>query len=253
MASEWAKFLVSREHLVTARTCADTSAAGPPPERAHARPAAEIALVVTLEVLLDVRDIARLAMAELRPLQRALSHVDREVSIASWSRAEPAAITAWRRGLVRRMRMNDVAGAILHALEPYHALLREANPARPTVAVGLPAARVASIRRNAVMMAWFRQMRRIIDRDPVERGAWVRYWLSVTSPMGTFQDTILWQRGARQRADTGSEAARRVVETVLERDRTLEEIDRATLLSDAIVIHVPGITRRPPPAGSATG
>ena len=77
-----------------------------PPNRCRAeRPD----LIVILEVMLDVKDIAQLDPEEVIQLWNALGQVDREASIASWSQTEPQAIWAWRQGVLRRAPMSDVA------------------------------------------------------------------------------------------------------------------------------------------------
>ena len=125
-------------------------------------------LVVILEALLDVRDIVLSDGDEVSHLRRALARVDRETSIATWPRAEPPAMTEWRQGVLRRAARSDVAAAILHALEPYHALIRRADPSRPVVVLHLPADRVTAVRQRAVMSAWCEQMEQMVNMGMAE-------------------------------------------------------------------------------------
>ena len=231
MAADWDKFVVPEDDgtLGSPRFSRSKSDAGLPE------------LVVTLEVLLDVRDIARLDMAELWPLKRALSRVDGDAPVTSWAVDEPAAITEWRSDVARRARASDVAGAILHALEPYHALMRRAQEGEPGVPVHLSIDRVMPIRRNAVMLAWFEQIKQVVARDGAEREAWLRYWIAVNASTGTREDTAHWHRGVRARAAAGSAVARSVLESVTVRDRTMAQLDRVTGPIDSVA-DVPGIT-----------
>ena len=101
----------------------------------------------SLEALLDVRDIVLSDGGEVSHLRSALARVDRDTSIATWPRAEPPAMTEWRQGVLRRAARSDVAAAILHALEPYHALIRRADLSRPVAVLHLPTDRVTAVRR----------------------------------------------------------------------------------------------------------
>ena len=104
-------------------------------------------LIVILEALLDVRDIVLSDGDEVSLLRSALARVDRDTSIATWPRAEPPAMTEWRQGVLRRAARSNVAAAILHALEPYHALIRRADLSRPVAVLHLPTERVTAVRR----------------------------------------------------------------------------------------------------------
>ena len=232
VATDWDKFVVPPE---------DDATPGSPESSWSKSDSGLPELVVTLEVLLDVRDIARLDMAELWPLKRALSRVDRDASVTSWAVDEPAPITEWRAGVARRASSSDVAGAILHALEPYHALMRRAQGGEPGVPVHLSIDRVMPIRRNAVMLAWFEQIKQVVGRDGAEREAWLRYWIAVNASTGTREDTARWHRGVRARAAAGSEVARSVLDSVTVRDRTMAQLDSITDPIDSVV-DVPGIT-----------
>ncbi len=234
VSSEWDKFMAPPER-----------GTGGGPRRSPAPPDPEDGsvsdLVVILEAMLDVKDIVQLEPDEATQFRNALAHFDREASIGSWSRAEPAALRAWRRGVVRRAATNDVAAAIVHALMPYHALLRTTAPASAFVTLHLPAMRVAIVRRRAVMTAWFEQMTQIAACDPFEQGAWMRYWIIVSSPMGTRADTITWLRGVEFRSRNGSDVALRVLEAVQQRDEAMRVIDHATAEIDWIEVEVPGV------------
>ena len=235
LVSEWAKFIAPADD-------------GTP----HARPAHdalatdtglgafESDLFVTLEVWLDVKDIALQDTAELAELKRTLAGVDREMSVGSWPAAEPPAVRQWRADLVRRAWQSDVAAAILHALAPYHALMRRADPGQPVTVAHVPTRRVVAIRRVAVMTAWFEQMREIAARDPIERSAWMRYWITIGSRTGTRQDSAEWQREVQARAERGSAVAARIVEAVRRRDQAMAALDR--VVDHAVVaLDVPGI------------
>ena len=249
MASEWDKFIVApRDALAEARLGGDVTGAS---RAADTDRIVVPELVVTLEVLLDVKDIAVLDIVELWQLKIALTRVDRDASIASWPRAEPAAVTEWRLGVLGRTRRSGVAAAILHALEPYHALVCLAIPTLPIVTVRLPAARVSTIRCHAIMMAWFEHMKDIVARDAAEHGAWHRYWTTMTSPMGTQEHSIRWQGGVKERAEAGSEVAGRVADSIRQRDEAMAAIDRAAAHRDIIVVRVPGATDDTPPARPA--
>ena len=207
---------------------------------------------MTLETLLDAKDIAVLDIVELWQLKTALVRVDRDTSLASWPRAEPSAVTEWRQGVFRRAPRSDVAAAILHALEPYHALVRLAAPKLPIVTVRLPAARVTTIRRHAVMMAWRELMRDIVTRDGDEHALWHRYWTTITSPGGTQEHSLRWQDGVRARAEAGSEVARRMADSIRQRDHAMAGIDGTAAHLDTIEAHVPGVTEDTPPPTCAT-
>ena len=198
-------------------------------------------IVVTVEVLLDVKDIARLDLVELWPLQCALERVDREISVASWPQAEPAAITEWRRGVARRAPRSGVAAAILHALEPYHRQLRQADSTLPLAEIRLPAGRVIGIRRNAVMMAWLDQVKRIVMSDRTEQAVWLDYWIAISGLAGTREHTVAWLSGVSRRAQAGSSVAARVIESIAQRDAAMAAIARAGDAGDPIVVRAPGI------------
>src|SRR5262245_18553431 len=70
-------------------------------------PAAVPDLVVILEALLDVKNIARSDADEAAHLRSALSGVDRSASIATWPRAEPYAMAKWRQGVLSRAAQSD--------------------------------------------------------------------------------------------------------------------------------------------------
>src|SRR5207249_4086518 len=118
-APEWAELIGRPDHSGLA------PGSGAPTE-GHGTEADRVAsdLAVTLEVWLDVKDIALQDAAELFHLKDAFARVDRGSSVGSWPAAEPVAMTEWRRGLVRRAPRSDVAAAILHALQPYPTLTR---------------------------------------------------------------------------------------------------------------------------------
>jgi hypothetical protein len=203
-------------------------------------------LAVVLEALLDVKDIVLSDRDEVSRLRSALARVNRETSIATWPRAEPPAMTEWRQGVLQRAVRSDVAAAILHALEPYHALIRRAYPTRPVVVLQLPADRVTAVRQHAVMSAWFEQLEQIVARDGVELGEWLRYRITAHSSVGTQEDTITWQQKVTRRAETGSEAAASVIESIQQRDKAISALaaDAATF-----VVHVPGVEpQATPPA-----
>ena len=180
MSPEWEKFVSPEEW--------PESLAAPSGDGPTERGGDEVVvtdLVVTLEALLDVRDIVVSDGDEVSHLRGALARVDRATSIATWPQAEPPAITEWRQGVLRRAPQSDVAAAILHALEPYHALLRRVDPARPVAVLQVPAGRVTAVRQDAVMRAWSDQVEQIVARDGVELGEWLRYWITVRSSAGT--------------------------------------------------------------------
>jgi hypothetical protein len=162
---------------------------------------------VILEALLDVRDIVLSDGDEVLHLRSALARVDRDTSIATWPRAEPPAMTEWRQGVLQRAARSDVAAAILHALEPYHALIRRADPSRPVVVLHLPADRVTAVRQRAVMSAWCEQMEQMVARDGVELGEWLRYCITAHSSAGTQEDMMAWEQRVIRRAEADSEAA----------------------------------------------
>ena len=202
-------------------------------------------LVVILEALLDVRDIALSDADEVAHLRSALSGVDRSTSIATWPRAEPYAMTEWREGVLSRAAQSDVAAAILHALEPYHVLIRKAHPARPVVIARLSADRVTAVRQGAVMRAWSDQMEQIVTSDGVELGEWLRYWITVRSSAGTQEDTVTWLRKVAARAQAGSEGAVRVMESIRQRDQTLAALTAAAARAAVFVVRVPRAAPRP--------
>ena len=206
-------------------------------------------LVVILEALLDVRDIVLSDGDEAPHLRSALARVDRDTSIATWPWAEPPAITEWRQGVLRRAARSDVAAAILHALEPYHILIRRADPTRPVVVLQLPADRVTAVRQRAVMSAWCEQMEQMVARDTVELGEWLRYCITAHSSTGAQEDMIAWEQRVIRRAEADSEAAARVLESIRQRDQAM-----SALAADAVrpepavfVVHVPGVAPRPAP------
>jgi hypothetical protein len=231
--SEWDKFLSPEpppdDPVATAEsgTTADAPAAVPD-------------LVVILEALLDVKDIAVSDADEVTHLRSALSGVDRSASIATWPRAEPYAVTEWRQGVLSRAAQRDVAAAILHALEPYHALIRKADPARPVSVARLPADRVTAVRQGAVLRAWSDQMEQIVTGDGVELGEWLRYWITVRSSAGTQEDTVTWLRKVAARAQAGSAGAARVMESIRQRDQTLAALAAAAARGGVFVVRVPG-------------
>jgi hypothetical protein len=244
VASEWAKFMTPEERP---ERRASTPAGGP--EGGEAEGVVVPELVVILEALLDVRDIVLSDVDEVLHLMIALARVDRDTSIATWPRAEPPAITEWRQGVLQRAAQSDVAAAILHALEPYHALIRTADPTRPVVVLQLAADRVIAVRQRAVMSAWCEQMEQMVVRDGVELGEWLRYCITAHSSTGTQEDMMAWEQRVIRRAEADSEAAARVLESIRQRDRAM-----AALAADAgrpavFVVHVPGVApRSAPPA-----
>ena len=148
-------------------------------------------------------------------------------------------MTEWRQGVLRRAVRSDVAAAILHALEPYHALIRRADPSRPVVVLQLAADRVTAVRQRAVMSAWCEQMEHMVARDGVELGEWLRYCITAHSGAGTREDVIAWEQRVIRRAEAASEAAARVLESIRQRDQAM-----AALAADAaavFVVHVPGV------------
>jgi hypothetical protein len=180
-------------------------------------------------------------IGELSHLKSAFARVDRNSSILSWAAAEPPAMTDWRRGLVLRVARSDVAAAILHALAPYHELLRQAAPTRVAAELRLPAGRVATVRRAAIMRAWLDHVRQIVSGDHAELGSWTRYWSAVSAPTGTREDSLAWQREVEARAGRGSPIAARVLEAVSERNDALHALDRKTARRTVIRVRVPGI------------
>ena len=242
MASECDKFMEPEKRP---ESQAFTPAGGP--EGFEADEAVVPELVVILEALLDVRDIVLSDGDEASHLRSALSRVDRDTSIATWPRAEPPAITEWRQGVLRRAALSDVAAALLHALEPYHALIRKADPTRPVSALRLPAERVTAVRQDAVMRAWSDQVEQIVARDGVELGEWLRYWITVRSSAGTQQDTVSWLRKVAARAQAGSEGAARVMESIRQRDQALAALSAGAARAAVFVVRVPGFA---PPSPS---
>jgi len=236
--SEWDKFLSPEPPLddpvpvAESRTSADVPTAVPD-------------LVVILEALLDVKDIALSDADEVAHLRSALSGVDRSTSIATWPRAEPYAMMEWREGVLSRAAQSDVAAAILHALEPYHVLIRKAHPARPVVIARLSADRVTAVRQGAGMRAWSDQMEQIVTSDGVELGEWLRYWITVRSSAGTQEDTVTWLRKVAARAQAGSEGAVRVMESIRQRDQTLAALSAAAARAAVFVVRVPRAAPRP--------
>lgn len=201
-------------------------------------------LVVILEALLDVRDIVLSEGDEVSHLRSALTRVDRETSIATWPRAEPPAMTEWRQGVLRRAAESDVAAAILHALEPYHTLMRRADPTRPVVRLQLAADRVAAVRQRAVMSAWCEQMEQMVARDEVELGDWLQYCITAHSSTGTREDMIAWQERVIGRAEADSEATARVSESIRQRDQAIAALAADAARSPVFVVHVPGVAPR---------
>ncbi len=205
-------------------------------------------LAVILEALLDVRDIVLSDGDEVLHLRSALARVDRDTSIATWARAEPVPMTEWRQGVLRRAAQSDVAAAILHALEPYHALILRVDPSRPVVVLQLAADRVTAVRRRAVMSAWCEQMEQMVARDRVELGEWLRYCITAHSCTGTQEDLIAWQERVIGRAEADSEGAARVLESIRQRDQAMAAL-AADAAQPAVVVHVPGVApRSAPPA-----
>lgn len=237
MASEWDKF-------VTPESPASTPG-GPKGGEDDEVVVSELAVI--LEALLDVKDIVLSDGDEVSQLRTALARVNRETSIATWPRAEPPAMTAWRQGVLRRAARSDVAAAILHALEPYHALIRRADPTRPVVVLQLPADRVTAVRQHAVMSAWSEQMEQIVARDGVELGEWLRYWITAHSSAGTQEDTITWQQRVTRRAEAGSEAAARVIESIRQRDQAMAALAAGAPQTAVFVVHVPGVAAQTAP------
>jgi hypothetical protein len=201
-------------------------------------------LVVILEALLDGRDIVLSEGDEVSHLRSALARVDRETSIATWPRAEPPAMTEWRQGVVQRAAGSDVAAAILHALEPYHALMRRADPTRPVVRLQLAADRVAAVRQRAVMSAWCEQMEQMVARDEVQLGEWLQYCITAHSSRGTPEDMIAWQERVIGRAETDGEAGARVRESIRQRDQAIAALAADAARSPVFVVHVPGAAPR---------
>jgi hypothetical protein len=245
VASEWDKFVAPEEWP------------GSPSPLSAGRPTGGEAdavsdLAVTLEALLDVRDIVLSDVDEASHLRSALARVNRETSIATWPRGEPPAMTEWRQGVLRRAPQSDVAAAILHALEPYHALIRSADPTRPVVVLQLPADRVTAVRQHAVMSAWSAQMEQIVARDGVELGEWLRYWITAHSSVGTREDIIAWQQRVTRRAEAGSEAAARVIESIRQRDQAMAALATGAPRPDVFVVHVPGFAPQTAPPSLAT-
>jgi hypothetical protein len=242
---EWDELVSPEERSESA-----APAPGGEPKGAEADEAVVPELVVILEALLDVKDIALSDGDEVLQLRSALARVNRETSIATWPRAEPPAITEWRQGVLRRSAQSDVAAAILHALEPYHALIRRADPTRPAVVRRLPADRVIAVRQRAVMSAWSEQMEQIVARDRVELGEWLRYWITARSSAGTREDDfITWQQKVTRRAEAGSEAAARVIESIRQRDQAMAALAAGAAPPAVFVVHVPGVApHTTPPA-----
>jgi hypothetical protein len=244
VASEWDKFVTPEE-----RPASPASTPGGGPKGGEAGEVVVPELAVILEALLDVKDVVLSDGDEVSQWRSALARVDRETSIATWPRAEPPAMIEWRRGVLRRAARSDVAAAILHALEPYHALIRRADPTRPVVVRRLPADRVTAVRQHAVMSAWSEQMEQIVAGDQVELGEWLRYWITVRSSAGTQEDTITWQRRVAKRAEAGSEAAARVVDSVRQRDQAMAALAAGADPPAVFVVHVPGVApQTAPPA-----
>jgi hypothetical protein len=226
---------------------ASTPAGGP--EGGEAEEVVAPDLVVILEALLDVRDIVLSDADEVLHLMIALARVDRDTSIATWPQAEPPAITEWRQGVLQRAAQSDVAAAILHALEPYHALIRRADPTRPVVVLQLAADRVTAVRQRAVMSAWCEQMEHMVARDAVELGEWLRYCITAQSSTGTQEDMVAWEQRVIRRAEADSEAAARVLESIRQRDRAMAALAADAARPAVFVVHVPGVA--PPSAPPA--
>jgi len=218
---------------------ASTPAGGP--EGGEADEGVVPELVVILEALLDVRDIVLSDGDEVLHLRSALARVDRDTSIATWPRAEPPAMTEWRQGVLQRAARSDVAAAILHALEPYHALIRRADPSRPVVVLHLPADRVTAVRQRAVMSAWCEQMEQMVARDGVELGEWLRYCITAHSSAGTQEDMMAWEQRVIRRAEADSEAAARVLESIRQRDRAMAALAADAARPAVFVVHVPSV------------
>ena len=131
--------------------------------------------------------------------------------------------------------------AILHALQPYHTLMRRARPTLPGVVVRVPAERVATVKRTALMAAWFEQMRQIVSRDPAERSLWTRYWVTMGARPGTREGSLEWRREVAERARCGSEVAARMIEAIRHRDDALAALARLAAHRAVIPLDVPGI------------
>ena len=232
VASEWDKFMTPERR-------ASPPSGGPEGDEADEVVVPELAVI--LEALLDVRDIVLSDGDEVSHLRSALARVDRDTSIATWPRAEPPAMTEWRQGVLRRAARSDVAAAILHALEPYHALIRRADPLRPVVVVHLPADRVTAVRQRAVMSAWCEQMEHMVARDAVELGEWLRYCIAAHSSAGTQEDVIAWEQRVIRRAEADSDAAARVLESIRQRDQAMAALAADAARPAVFVVHVPGV------------
>ena len=244
VASEWDDFVAPEE-----RPEMPASAPGGAPTGGEADEVVVSELVVILEALLDVRDIVLSDEDEVSHLRSALARVDRDTSIATWPRAEPPAMTEWRQGVLRRAAQSDVAAAILHALEPYHALILWADPTRPVVVLQLAADRVIAVRQRAVMSAWCEQMEHMVARDGVELGEWLRYCITAHSSAGTQEDVIAWEQRVVRRAEADSEAAARVLESIRQRDQAMAALAADAASPAVFVVHVPGVApRSAPPA-----
>ena len=241
MASECDKFMEPEKRPESQPS---TPAGGP--EGGEADEVVVPELVVILEALLDVRDIVLSDGDEASHLRSALARVDRETSIATWPRAEPPAIAEWRQGVLGRAARSDVAAAILHALEPYHALIRRAHPSRPVVVLHLPADRVTAVRQRAVMSAWCELMEHMVAQDAVELGEWLRYCITAHSSAGTQEDVIAWEQRVIRRAEADSETAARVLESIRQRNQAMAALAADTARPAVFVVHVPGVA--PPSA-----
>ena len=242
MASEWDTFMAPEE-----RPEIPASTPGGAPKSGAADEVVVPELIVILEALLDVRDIVLSDGDEVLHLRSALARVDRDTSIATWPRAEPPAMTEWRQGVLQRAARSDVAAAILHALEPYHALIRRADPSRPVVVLHLPADRVTAVRQRAVMSAWCEQMEQMVARDGVELGEWLRYCITAHSSAGTQEDMIAWEQRVIRRAEADSEAAVRVLESIQQRNRVMAALAADAVRPAVFVVHVPGVAPRSAP------
>src|SRR5262245_54230999 len=231
LVREWERFMAVRAPLEEAV----------PPEDGDTSPPG---IAIVMEALLDTRDIVQLDERERWEFTAALARVDRQVSLASWPASEPASITAWRRGVLRRARHSDTAAAIVHALEGYHALLRAAQPTRATAAIPLSLDRVVAVRRNAVVRAWIEQTKQIVALDLLEHVAWTRYWSTVNSRVGTREDTRQWQRGLQKRAQAGSSVAMRIVDGIRHRDAVMAAMQRLAGGSGTIIVHVSGLSEQ---------
>jgi hypothetical protein len=236
VASEWDTFMAPEE-----RPEISASTPGGAPKGGAADEVVVPELIVILEALLDVRDIVLSDGDEVSHLRSALARVDRDTSIATWPRAEPPAMTEWRQGVLRRAARSEVAAAILHALEPYHALIRRADASRPVVVLHLPADRVTAVRQRAVMSAWCEQMEHMVARDAVELGEWLRYCIAAHSSAGTQEDVIAWEQGVIRRAEADSEAAARVLESIRQRDQAMAALAADAARPAVFVVHVPGV------------